>query len=97
MIRTWMKSIGVGLGAAVLVGAVWIWLGIGTKLQTQNFPPPQAAPSTGGAPDDITVITSDTIVSQTTSSDPYVGWVVLITFVLTSTWSFRRLRKIEVK
>jgi hypothetical protein len=100
VIRIYLKSLVVGLGAALVAGAIWTAVGV-TRVTSSSFtasaPPETAKPNEAvpaGASDDMQVTTTDSIVSMTTTThtDPAVAWIALAALLFTSTWTLRRLR-----
>jgi len=93
----WLKSLGLGLAAAVI--AATLWLTLGSRFAGTTVTAPISSPSTppksanAGAPDDVVVTTTDTVVQTTTYSDSRVAWVGLAAMILFPGWNLRRLRK----
>ncbi len=97
MARTLIKSIAVGIAAGLLCLIVGI---IADEIFTPNLHEvkhePHAAtplPPAEDKPDDFTVQTSEEVSSEWVSIDPYLVPISGAVLIITSAWTYRRLRR----
>jgi hypothetical protein len=94
-----MKGIAVGIGAGLLcliVGVVGADIVVRKHALKHEEHAPTAVPPTDDKSGDVaveTVETSETVISETVSEIPYLPPISLAVVILTSAWTYRRLRR----